>query len=217
MQSRAVRPFKLTEADRRTLCNFAELRRDRAPDGADPTPAEAMLRRVSGVLSLWPGLEEELDHAPTPKQCAAALRPVEGHAEALRLALEALDSRSRGFLPASLDLGRLRSELLTLRGCAGRAVQRLEGQPTPGTPPPRALCFLVYQLAAVFEEFHPEHGKAAQDDLAAFVGVALQAGGIPFRDADFDECLTSRDKGKRLLAERRGERAPGPALARSGG
>lgn len=167
MESQAVQPVSLSLGSKRLLCNYAGLRLEHAQEGQAATDAERMLRAVEDVLALWPGLEEELDQAPTPKECAAALRPVEKHAEALRRALAALDARSHGLLeqpPTRLaereagdplfaqrfDIEAFRRALSLLWVRAHSGARELQSQSEAGKQPRRALGFVVEQLAREF-------------------------------------------------------------------
>ncbi|TAM44329.1 MAG: hypothetical protein EPN53_16765 [Acidobacteria bacterium] len=196
VQGQPVRLVKLSDDAQRELCGLVGLRFDRPlerePSGpltpeqarawraAHDTMAERMLREVSDLLGLWPGLEEELDQAPSPKECAAALRPVEQHAEALRLALEALDSSSRRLLERPLtrisdrtpadpllafafDLDRFRGDLSVVRARAGGAVRAAAaGAHHAERSPHLALEFMAQQLAKVFASFYAhEHERLA--------------------------------------------------------
>jgi hypothetical protein len=197
-QAYPVRPVRLSEADKRLLCNYAGLRLEHAHKGEAPTPADRMLADVRSVLELWPGLEVALDQAPTPKDCAAALRPVEKHAAALRLALDALDARSRRLLeqpPTRIsdrkpedpyfaqrfDLDGFQGYLFLMWARARVAVRELQSQAEPGTPQSRALMFVVDQVADVFDQFNAKDDCLARSD---FVGAALEAGRISVEDFD---------------------------------
>lgn len=198
--SLAADPVKLSLRDKHNLCQYAGLRLEHAQKGQEPTPADRMLRDVEDVLALLPGLKEELGRAPTPKQCAAALHPVERHAEALRLALDALDVRSRALLARpgvggedphfaeALDLDRLRSDLFRVWARAHIAGCQLQPQAEPGTPPPRALEFVSDQLARAFDQANP---KGDAEDRTAFVGAVLLVAGHSPEELPLGEYLKS--------------------------